>query len=227
LEPKSPDEKKLRFMKISMRKKMSLFGLAVFLLALLDSCTRLPPSSFPDASNPIVKVAVLPIQNFTSDINGPFWIRAGIRDMVLSKHYTVIPNDLVDQILSEQMCVTLGGQLDYRNPAIGAPSPSVVGQTLDVDGFIYCNLEDFQNIATVVYNRRRVKVRCSLVNIKTADIVWEKEEEESHVKMNVIAENLASALIKALSNPLDVETAAVINKMKSTIPSGPVVDAKE
>ncbi len=145
-----------RPMKINMCQRMSLSGLAVIFLALFDGCARLPLYP-PDASNPIVKVAVLPIHNFTSDMNGPVWIRTGINDMVLSKHYNVIPNDQVDQILWEKMCVTLGGQLDYRNPATGAPSPSEVGQTLEVDGLIYCNLEDFQNIFTVVFNRRKLR----------------------------------------------------------------------
>jgi hypothetical protein len=211
-------------MKLSMRQRMSLPGVAVIFLNIMDGCARLPLFP-PDASNPIVKVAVLPIQNFTSDMNGPVWVRDGISDMVLSKHYTVIPNDQVDQILKEKMCVTLGGQLDYRNPATGAPSPYEVGQTLEVDGLIYCNLEDFQNFANVVINRRKIKVKCSLVNIRTADVVWEEEEEAGNIEINVSAEKIMGALIRKLkANPLDVETAAVIDRMMSSIPSGPVAE---
>jgi hypothetical protein len=210
-----------------MFQKISSYGLAVILSALFAGCATLPVSP-PDASNPIVKVAILPIHNFTASMDGPVWIRCDISEMVQARHYIVIPNDQVDRILKENMGVTLGGQLDYTNPATGAPSPSMLGQTLDVDGLIYCNLEDFQNTSTVVFNRRKVKVKCSLVNVKTTNIVWEQEEQKSAVEINARPEDLTIALIKACRlNPLKEEMTAVINKMKSTIPSGPVVAAEE
>lgn len=220
-------------MKISMCRRMSLFGLAVFFLALMDGCARLPP---PDASNPIVKVAVLPMQNFTPDMDAPVWVRSGISEMVPTRYYTVIPNDQVDQILKDKMGVTLGGQLDYTNLSIGAPTPSVVGETLEADGLIYCNLKDFQNLITGFYNRRKIKVKCSFVNVKTNNAVWEKEEEDSNSDINLSVsgaidaakQHLVGALINSAlrSNPLKVETATVIEKMKKTIPSGPVVAAQ-
>lgn len=220
-------------MKISMCRGMSLFGLAVFFLALMDGCARLPP---PDASNPIVKVAVLPMQNFTPDMDAPVWVRSGISEMVPTRYYTVIPNDQVDQILKDKMGVTLGGQLDYTNLSIGAPTPSVVGETLEADGLIYCNLKDFQNLITGFYNRRKIKVKCSFVNVKTNNAVWEKEEEDSNSDINLSVsgaidaakQHLVGALINSAlrSNPLKVETATVIEKMKKTIPSGPVVAAQ-
>lgn len=210
-----------------MFQRISLYGLAVILLALLTGCETLPVSP-PDASNPVVKVAVLPIHNFTANTDGPVWIRSGISEMIQAKHYIVIPNDQVDRILKEDMGVTLGGQLDYTNPATGAPSPSIVEQSLDVDGLIYCSLEDFQNTATVVFNRRKVKVKCSLVNVKTTDIVWEQEEEKSAFEINARLEDIPRALFTVLRpNPLEKEMAAVINKMRDTIPCGPVADAEE
>jgi len=199
----------------------------VILLALLAGCTTLQVSP-PDASNPIVKVAVLPIHNITSNRDGPAWVRSGISEMVLAKHYIVITDDQVDEILREKMGVTLGGQLDYTNPATGAPLPNIMGQTLDVDGLLYCHLEDFQSTTTLNINRRKIKVRCSLVNAKTATIVWEKEEVKSAFEINARPEDLTAALIKACRyNPLEEETAVVINKMKSTFPSGPFAAAEK
>ena len=221
-------------MKISMCKRMSLLGLVVVIVALLNGCARLPP---PDASNPIVKVAVLPIQNFTPDMDGAVWVRSGISEMVPTRYYTILPNDQVDQILRDKMGVTLGGQIDYTNPAIGAPLPNVVGQTLEVDGLFYCNLQDFSNLVTGFYNRRKVKAKCRLVNVKTTDVVWEKEEEMSNSEINISVSGAIEAVKqKAIAglingalkiNPLKIETAAVIQKMQSTIPSGPVAIAEK
>ena len=199
-------------------------------LALLGGCVRLPP---PDASNPIVKVAVLPVHNSTSDMDGAEWVRVAFSEMIPTRYYTVSANGDVDQILRDKMGVTLGGQLDYTNPATGAPTPLVVGQTLEVDGLVYCNLEDFQHIITGIYNRKKVKAKCRLVNAKTDAVVWEKEEEESHSEVQLSISGALDALKRkaveglvnsALNvNPLQMETAAVIERMKSTIPSGPVV----
>ena len=221
-------------MKIGKNQRMLVIGVVFVVLALAVGCVKLPP---PDASNPIVKVAVLPIQNYTPDMDAPGWIRSGVSEMVPTRYYTVIPNDQVDQILREKMGVTLGGQLDYRNLAIGAPLPGVVGQTLGVDGLMYCNLEDFQNLITGFYNRRKVKAKCSLVNAKTSEVVWEKEEEVSNSELNLslagaidaIKQKVVVALVNSAlrSNPLPMETAGVIQQMKNTLPSGPVMDAAE
>ena len=221
-------------MNISMIQRMSILGSIVLLSALLYGCARLPP---PDASNPIVKVAVLPIHNYTPDMDGPVWVRSGIREMVPTRYYTVIENEQVDTILREKMSVTLGGQLDYTNPATGAPSPAVVGQALEVDGLIYCNLDDFDNLITGFYNRKKIKVKCRMVDVKTANVTWEKEEEESNSQVNLsisgaiqaAKSHLVDALVSSALrvNPLQNEMAVVIDRMKSTIPSGPVVAATQ
>jgi hypothetical protein len=108
-----------------------------------------------------------------------------------------------------------------------------VGQTLGVDGVIYCNLEEFQTLITGFYNRRKIKVKCSLVSAKTNDVVWQKEEEESNSEINLsvagaisaVKQHVVGALINSAlrSNPLQNETAVVINRLQNTIPSGPVV----
>jgi hypothetical protein len=208
-------------------------GLAAVFLILSIGCVRLPP---PDASNPIAKVAVLPVQNFTPDMDGAEWVRSDISAMVPTRYYTVLPNDQVDQILRDKMGVTLGGQIDYTNPSTGAPSPTVVGQTLDVDGLMYCNLEDFANLVTGFYNRRKVKATCRLVNAKTTDVVWEKAEEASNSEVNIsisgainaVKEKVVTSVINSAlrANPLKLETSQVIQKMQSTLPSGPVAVAE-
>jgi hypothetical protein len=221
-------------MKMGKSGGMVVVCVALGALALLGGCARLPP---PDASNPIVKVAVLPIHNATPDMDGAEWVRTAFSQMIPTRYYTVSANADVDQILRDKMGVTLGGQLDYTNPATGAPSPLVVGQTLEVDGLVYCNLEDFQHLITGVYNKKKVKAKCRLVNAKTDAVIWEKEEEESHTEVQLsisgaldalkrkAVEGLVNSALRA--NPLQMETTAVIERMKSTIPSGPVVTAEK
>lgn len=219
-------------MKIDLWTRVVVISASLVVFALSGGCAvmTLPP---PDASNPVATVAVLPVHNHTPDMDGAEWIRAAITDMVPSRYYRVAATKEVDQVLRDKMGVTLGGQLDYTNPATGAPSPPVVGETLAVDGLLYCNLEDFQNLVTGFYNQKKVKAKCRLVNAKNSDVLWEREEEESHSEMNLslagalnaVKHKVVGALIDSAlrTNPLSVETAAVVEKMKSTIPSGPVM----
>ena len=61
-------------MKIDLWSRMGIICVAVFVLALLGGCAvlTLPP---PDNSNPVAKVAVLPVQNHTPDMDGAEWVR--------------------------------------------------------------------------------------------------------------------------------------------------------
>jgi len=62
---------------------------------------------------------------------------------------------------------------------------------------------------------------------KTNDVVWQKEEEESNSELNLsvcrgisaVKQHVVGALINSAlrSNPLQNETAAVINKLQNTI----------
>jgi hypothetical protein len=219
---------------MNVRKFARMFFISMALLVLLFAvgCVKLPP---PDASNPIAKVAVLPLQNSTNDLDAPNWVRVAFSNIVPSRYYQLIPADQVDQVLREKMNITLAGQLDYMNPGAGAPSPQDVGKTLEVDGLFYCNLEDFQNLITGFYNKRKVKAKCKLVNAKTADVVWEREEEESNSELNLsvagaigaVKQKVVGAVLdKAFRhNPLEPQTNVVVYKMQQTIPSGPVASA--
>lgn len=204
-------------------------GFILVMLLVASGCVKLPP---PDPSNPISKVAVLPLANNTNDMEGPNWVRVAFAEVIPARYYHVISGDQVDQRLRDKLNINLGGQLDYTNPGVGAPSPQEVGKVLDVDGLFYCNLVDFQNLITGFYNKRKVKAKCKLVNAKTADVVWEKEEEASSSEMNLSVSGaidsakqkvVGSLVNKAFrANPLKQQTHQLVYKFQRTIPSGPV-----
>lgn len=219
----------------SKRIRMALlFAAVVMVVAATTGCIApLPP---PDPNNPIAKVAVLPMNNKTNDMEGPNWVRAAFAQRVPSRYYMVIPSAQVDQALKDQMGVTIGGQLDFTNPGAGAPTPQKVGEVLGVDGLFYGTLEDFQNLITGFYNKKKVSATFKLVSAKTGEVVWEKMEEasQSDVQLSVagaldaVKHKVAGAVInKALrANPLPIQTDQVINQLMRSIPSGPVATAE-
>lgn len=220
-------------MKVS--KLVRMYSVSVILAALLFAagCVTLPP---PDPNNPIKTVAILPFTNSTNDMDGPNWMRVAFSNFVPSRYYQTIANDKVDQQLKDNLNITLAGQLDYTNPGVGAPTPEKVGKLLAVDGLFYCNLDDFQNLITGFYNKRKVKAKCRLVNAKTGETVWEKVEEQSNTEVQLsVAGALDAAKHKLVgavlnkafrANPLQQQTNTVAIKLRNTIPSGPVAPAK-
>lgn len=216
-----------------LRTVLFLFSAIIIVAAATGCIAPLPP---PDPNNPIARVAVLPMNNKTNDMDGPNWVRIAFNQRVPSRYYTVaLSPDQVDQILKDKLGITIGGQLDFTNPGAGAPSPQQVGEALGVDGLFYGTLDDFQNLITGFYNKKKVKASFKLVNAKTGQIVWEKEAEasQSDVQLSLSGaldaakHKLAGAVInKALrANPLQIQTDQVCEELRRSIPSGPVATA--
>jgi len=213
-------------------KRVSLSVLTFMMLFLLffsAGCVTLPP---PDPNNPVAKVAVLPMANETADMDGCTFVRVAFHQIVPSRYYEAISLDQTDQMLKDKMGITLGGQLDFTNPGVGAPSPQEVAKQLGVDGLFYGTVMDFQHLITGFYNKKNVRVKFKLINAKNGEVMWEKEEQQSQSEFNlslsgaiqaVANKAIEGAVNKAFrANPLQGETSQVVHKLRSTIPSGPV-----
>lgn len=142
--------------------KAIVAGMVVLAAVALSACM---PMILPDRANPIRTVAVMPLVNNTNDLDGPPYLRSLIATELERHQYVVKPLPEVDQILKDQMGVTLGKQLDMT-------TPQQLGQTLGVDGVLYGSLDEFNHLMTGVYNEKRVRVRIKMVNARTGQTVW-------------------------------------------------------
>lgn len=138
--------------------------LALVSCLLASACVTLPPIE-PNAASPIRSVAILPFINNTNDVDGPAVMREIFTAEMGRYYYVIKPLAETDQILKDQMGITLGSQLDMAKP-------QQLGEKLGVDGVIYGSLEDFSHKITGVYNVKRVRVRVKMVNCKTGETVW-------------------------------------------------------
>lgn len=132
---------------------------------LLMSCTLPTQTVTPNSSNPMKTVAVLPMYNATNDVEGPRMVRELTAGRIPRWHYTSRPLNEVDQILKDQMGLTLGSQLELT-------TPQKLGAALGVDGVLYGYLLDFDDVTTGVYNEKRVRAGFRLVDTKTGNVVW-------------------------------------------------------
>ncbi len=145
-----------------MKRYLLLFTAVLFLS--LSACTMVPTIP-PNPSNPVYTVAVLPVYNATTDVEAPQMVREAFAERIQNYHYSIKPINEVDQILRNQMGITLGGQLEMT-------TPQKLGETLGVDGLIYGYLLNFDDITTGVYNVKKVRAGFKLVHAKTGRIIW-------------------------------------------------------
>ncbi|MBI5750002.1 MAG: DUF799 family lipoprotein [Nitrospinae bacterium] len=143
----------------------NFLSIGVLLLTFAACAATTLPEIKPNSSNPIRTVAVLPFINSTNDVDGPEFVRDWFVQQLRKFYYEIQDVDDTNQILKDQMGITLGSQLDMVDP-------KKIGEVLGVDGVFYGLLDDFSERITGVYNAKRVRIRSKLVDCKTGQTVW-------------------------------------------------------
>ncbi len=139
--------------------------LLLVLCALSTACVHLPPVT-PNPGSPVKSLAILPVVNNSVDVDGPAAVQEAIYQEALHYYFPLVkPNAETNQILKDQMSLTLGAQLDMA-------TPQKLGTALGVDGVMYVSLEDFSQKITGIYNVKRVRVRAKLVDCKSGEVLW-------------------------------------------------------
>jgi hypothetical protein len=147
---------------------MARFAAVVGSIMMVSACAvpRHVPRYY-DATNPLKQVAVLPMKNDTSDVDGPAVVRKRIIEALEKKAYNVKDVKETDQILRDQLGINLGGQLDMT-------TPQKLAEVLGVEGVLYGDLVDFDETTTGVLNVRKVRAKFRLVNAQTGQTMWER-----------------------------------------------------
>ncbi|HYM38432.1 MAG TPA: GNA1162 family protein [Nitrospiraceae bacterium] len=142
---------------------------AALVLALLSACSPLHDPMYrritPDAANPIKTVAVLPLINNTNDVEAPGHVREELILRMQAMQYAVKPALQTDQVLRDQLGITLGRQLDMA-------TVQQLGEALGVDGLMFGVLDDFSTKVAAVLTEKRVRVRFSLVRTSDGSQFW-------------------------------------------------------
>jgi len=148
-----------------MNGKLMAPVLVLVLCVLVSACVNLPPV-VPNPGSPVKSLAILPVVNNSLDVDGPAAVQEALYQETLHYHFPVVkPNAETNQILKDQMSLTLGAQLDMA-------TPQKLGKALGVDAVMYASLEDFSQKITGIYNVKRVRIRAKLVDCKTGEVLW-------------------------------------------------------
>jgi hypothetical protein len=148
-----------------MIRKSVLPTLLFAFCASASACVHLPPVT-PNPGSPVKSLAVLPVVNNSVDVDGPAAVQEALYLEALHYYFPVVkPNAETNQILKDQMSLTLGSQLDMA-------TPQKLGTALGVDAVLYASLDDFSQKITGVYNVKRVRIRAKLVDAKSGEVLW-------------------------------------------------------
>jgi hypothetical protein len=148
-----------------MIRKLSALIQAAGLCLLLAACVTLPPVN-PNPGSPVRSLAILPVVNNSLDVDGPAAVQEALYQEALHYHFPMVKATAeTNQVLKDQMSLTLGSQLDMA-------TPQKLGTALGVDAVMYASLDDFSQKITGVYNVKRVRIRAKLVDCKSGEVLW-------------------------------------------------------
>ncbi|HUJ17346.1 MAG TPA: GNA1162 family protein [Nitrospirota bacterium] len=160
-------------------------------LALSACAVPRPVPRYHDASNPLKRVAVLPMKNDTTDVDGPEVVRKKMIEALEGKSYVIRDVKETDQILRDQMGINLGGQLSLT-------TPQKLGEVLGVDGVLYGTLMDFDETTTGLLDVRKVRATFRLVNTRNGQAFWERGlGVRTETRMSGRSGSVASAAARA------------------------------
>jgi hypothetical protein len=162
------------------------FILMSALTAVIGGCA-FPHVPLPtDPTNPLKRVAVLPMKNDTTDVDGPNTVRDKMVEALKNRSDSVMDIKESDQILRDRMGINLGGQLELT-------TPQKLGETLGVEGVLYGELMDFDETITGLYNAKKVRGKFKLVSTVTGQPIWSRG---LGVKSEQGTSSTASSLVK-------------------------------
>lgn len=173
-----------------MREKwlLTVFGT----LLMLSACAvpRHPAPRYYDATNPLKRVAVLPMKNDTDDVEGPALVRKRMVEALVNKSYIIKDMKETDQTLRDRMGINLGGQLEMT-------TPQKLAEVLGVEGLLYGTLIDFGETNLGVLSVRKVRAKFKLVDAQSGGVFWEKGlGVRAETRMSGRTANVAGALAR-------------------------------
>lgn len=119
----------------------------------------------PNVGNPIKTVAILPLVNNTNDVGAPQYVPDELVVRLQALQYAVQPAQQTEQILRDQLGITLGRQLDLA-------TVQQLSATLGVDGLVFGVLDDFATKIFGLLTEKRSRVRVSFVNASDDSQIW-------------------------------------------------------
>ena len=155
-------------------------------------------------------VAVLPVENETSDAQAALILRGKIFEELYFKGYPKIPFEIIDERLSQIY-------RDERGRAAGKIPPVVAGELLGVDAVMYCTLTERKTSFVYFYAPTIVSASFELRSTKTGETLWKAYHRVIKRNYGFSRRWLEMKACQIYETAVD----EVVEKSLKTLPDGP------
>lgn len=155
-------------------------------------------------------IAVLPVDNKTTDFKASQLLRMKVFDELYFKGYSKLPLEVIDQKLE------LLYDREKKNEA-GVVSPYVVKELVGADAAMYCTISEDKRTASLFYAPLTLAARCELRSTQTGDVLWNAQYKTTSRNFDLPGKRLEMKSYEAFENVME----EVVNKVLETLPDGP------
>jgi len=183
-------------------------ALCLLVLFLFTACgKRAPQAVQPDEpKKPTIRlIAVLPVDNRSSDPMAARILRDRILEEIYFRGYPKIPIAVVDDRLSRNL----------KDAARLAPK--IVGDLLGTDAVMYTTLLEWKTSFFYVYARTTVAAQFELRNARTGETIWKASHKVDKRNYDVTRERLEMESLSAYEPAIH----EILDKAMNTFPEGP------
>lgn len=155
-------------------------------------------------------IAVLPVDNKTTDSKAPQLLRSKIIDELYFKGYTKLPLELIDKKL----------ELLYKNRekrGAGIIAPYVIKELVGADAVMYCTLTEGKRSTGLFYAPVTIAASCELRSTQTGEVLWAAQDKSTSRNFDFTSKRLEMKSYETFETVIE----EVVNKVLETLPDGP------
>jgi len=117
------------------------------------------------------RVAVLPMDNMSTDLDATPLIRPIVQERMIYRGYNCLPLEQVDEVLKEKGVMVSHDVYMFR--------PQELGQMLGVDAVVYGTVDEFNKHYAVLFADIIVGLKLAMVDTMSGDTLWRSEHSAS------------------------------------------------
>lgn len=194
-----------------MRNKCRLILPVVLGITLICGCASQAPSVVTKNENKTAKViAVLPVDNKTSDDKAPQLFRSKVLDELYFKGYSNLPTEIIDRKLK----LLYGNENKNQR---GVIAPNVIKELVGADAVMYCTITEGKRSVSLFYAPVTVAASCELRSTQTGEVLWNGRCKSTSRNFDLPGERVEMKSYEAFESVID----EVVNEVMKTLPDGP------
>jgi hypothetical protein len=155
-------------------------------------------------------IAVLPVDNKTTETKAPQMLRSKVLEELYFKGYTKLPLELIDKKLEPLYSSDAKG-------GTGVIAPQVVKELVGADAVMYCTLMEGKHPVSLFYAPVTISARCELRSTQTGEIIWHANYKETSRNFDITRKRTEMKSYEAFERVIE----DVVNKVMETLPDGP------